>query len=180
MECSLVSGSFGAFRSEIESPALQAVADHWDEARKGRMPSWAGIRPSSIAPYLTRIWSYRRDPGTGEFIGRLAGNQITLGFGRSFRGTPLRDIHPPHVFEQSQLRLDRLVRGPWLYRGTGKLFRHGDYVTAGERIILPLAADGETADGALGVSDFAIPPQAVLQRQVELIYDTEQWFALSE
>src|SRR4051812_5089065 len=122
MGCPVATGSFSAFRAMIESPALQAVADHWGEVRGGgKIPSWSDLRPSCIAPHLTRVWSFKYDRATSEFTARLAGNRITLGFGVSFRGTPLRDIHPPHVFEQVQARLTRLVDEPCLYRGSGKL-----------------------------------------------------------
>ena len=172
--------SFSTFRGRIESAALQAIADHWEEARgQNIMPSWGDLRPSSIAPYLTRIWSYRYDRATGEFTSRLAGNQVTLGFGVSFRGTPLRDIHPPHLYEQVQERMTRLVLGPCLYRLKGELFRQGDYVTHGERIVLPLASDGIHCDGTLGASDYPAPPPSSQNRPVELIMENEEWFALA-
>ena len=171
--------SFAPFRNKIESAALNTIADHWEEARAGnRMPSWGDIRPSSIAPYLTRIWSCKFDRVTGEFTTRLAGNRITLGFGISFRGTPLRDIHPPHVFEQVQASMTRLVLGPYLYRSSGQLFRQGDRVTEGERIVLPLASDGEHCDGALGAAEYPFRPPLVPRRPIELIMDREEWFAL--
>jgi hypothetical protein len=181
MECPVATTSFSAFRATIESAALQAVADHWEEARSsGRMPSWSDLNPSRIAPHLTRVWSFKYDRATREFTARLAGNRITVGFGISFRGTPLRDIHPPHIFEQVHARLTRLVDEPCLYRSSGKLFRQDEHVTEGERIVLPLASDGESADGALGASDFTMPPHNIRQRQVEIIYDIEQWFTLAD
>lgn len=181
MPSALLTGGFDAFRSNIRSPALQAIADHWQQARgTRRMPSWSDLRPSSIAPHLTRVWSFKYDRVTGAFTSRLAGNQITFGFGVSFRGTPLQEIHPPQIFEEVQERLTRLVLGPCVYRTFGELFRQGDHVTCGERIVLPLATDWENGDGALGASDYPMPPQAVQRRKVELIHDFEEWFSLVE
>lgn len=181
MDCSVAMRGFSAFRKKIESPALRVIADHWEEVRDGnRMPSWGDLRPSSIAPYLTRIWSCKYDRVTGEFTTRLAGNRITMGFGVNFRGTPLRDIHPPHVLEEIQPRMTRLVLGPHLYRSTGQLFRQGDRVTEGERIVLPLASDGIHCDGALGAADYPFRPPPVPRRPVELIMDREDWFALTD
>jgi hypothetical protein len=83
------------------------------------------------------------------------------------------------VFEKVQANMTRLVLEPCLYRGCGRLFRLGDHVTEGERIALPLSADGEHCDGALGASDFAALPPAVPRKPVELIHDVEQWFSLA-
>jgi hypothetical protein len=174
-----VAASFSSFRDSIESPALQAVADHWQAVRGGRrMPSWTDLRPSCIAPHLTRIWSFRYDRATGEFTARLAGNQITLGFGMSFRGTPLRDMYPPAIFEQVQTRLSRLVLSPSIYRSCGKLFRVNGYIGEGERIVLPLASDGENGDGALGASDYPSLPTALAQGPIETMHEREEWFSL--
>ena len=115
-----------------------------------------------------------------EMGARLAGNRIMLGFGNSFRGTPLRDLHPPHVFEKVQANLTRLVLGPYFYRGAGRLFRIGDHVAEGERIVLPLASDGKHCDEAIGAAEYAIPPLTARQKPVELLHDVEEWFSLSD
>ena len=181
MENGVTADGFSTFRRHIQSPALQAVADHWNEARTGsRMPSWSDIRPSCIAPYLTRVWSFKYDRATGEFTARLAGNQVTLGFGVSFRGTPLKDIHPPHIFPGVQERLTRLVLGPSVHRACGKLFRVGPFIAEGERIVLPLAADGENADGALGASEYGPVPFECPPGSVEVIHDIEEWYRLDD
>jgi len=181
MECSVAQNSFAAFRSRIESPALAAIADHWAQARgDNRMPSWSDLRPSALAPYLTRIWSFKYDRATGEFTARLAGNRIMLGFGNSFRGTPLRDLHPPHVFEKVQANMTRFVQGPYFYRGAGRLFRIGDHVTKGERIVLPLAVDGQCCDEALGAADYPTPPLTHYNQQVEILHEIEEWFSLAD
>jgi hypothetical protein len=180
MNSSVLTRDFDAFRAKIQSPTLQAIADHWQEARgERRMPPWADIQPACIAPHLTRIWSFKYDRVTGEFTARLAGNQIMLGFGLSFRGTPLREIHPPHVFEKVQANLTRVVLGPNLHRSAGRLFRQGNHVISGERIVLPLASDGIHGDGALGASDYPAPPQSLEGLEPEVIHDVEEWFAFA-
>jgi hypothetical protein len=170
---------FAAFRSRITSPALLAIADHWQEARgDALMPSWSQIRPSCIAPHLTRVWSFRYDRQNNEFTGRLAGNRIMAGFNKSFRGTPLKELHAPPVLEQVHANLLRLVLEPCIYRSTGKLFRQGVYTSEGERIALPLADDGSHGDGALGASEYDPVPAAVAGQPVVLIHDLEEWHPL--
>ena len=50
---------FGDFRNRIESSAIRALADNWNDARgNGRLPSWKDIKPASAAPYLSRMWGF--------------------------------------------------------------------------------------------------------------------------
>jgi len=96
-------------------------------------------------------------------------------FGKSFRGTPLRDLHPPAVFEQTQSHMTRIVSEPALMRCTGKLFRIGDHAVEGERIVLPLASDGVHGDGVLGAADFRHFPGP---GSIVILFDQLEWFAV--
>lgn len=170
---------FAAFRSRITSPALLAIADHWQEARgDALMPSWSQIRPSCIAPHLTQVWCFKYDRVADQFTARLAGNRITAGFNKSFRGTPLKELHPATTVEGIHAVLWRLVQEPCLHRSSGSLFRVENHVVEGERIALPLADDGHTGDGALGASEYAPVPSSYHGRQVDLLFDRTEWFPL--
>jgi len=126
---------FSGFRSRIASPALQAIADHWQQACAHRpMPAWSDLLPAAIAAHLKRLWAFKYDRATGDFTARLAGTRAMARFGKSFRGTPLRELHPPHVFEQSHAFMTRVVSEPAFTRCTGKLFKIGDHAIEGERI----------------------------------------------
>ena len=167
---------FSGFRSRIASPALQAIADHWQQVRGGRpMPAWSDLSPSAISEHLKRLWAFKYDRATGDFTARLAGTRTMARFGKSFRGTPLRDLHPPRVFEQAQSHMIRIVSEPAFVRGTGKLFKIGDHTIEGERIVLPLASDGLHGDGVLGAADYKHFPGP---GSIELIYDRLEWFAV--
>src|SRR6185437_14047089 len=129
---------FDTFISRVESPALLAIAKHWGEVRsRKRLPGWSDLAPSAISPHLTRLWSFRYDRQSGEFTGRLAGNRIMVATGHSFRGTTLKDLHPPHIYEKSHAEFTRIVTGPTIYRCRGPLFRAGGQVVDGERIVMP-------------------------------------------
>jgi len=166
---------FDMFVSRIESPALLAIAKHWHEVRSDRrLPAWADLVPSALGPYLTRLWSFRYDARTGEFTGRLAGNRIMVATGHSFRGTTLKELHPPHVYDKSKAELTRVVTGPMIYRCRGPLFRAGGHTVDGERIVLPLAEDGSRGDGLLGASEYPVPP--VTGIPFELISEKVEWY----
>ena len=167
---------FSEFKSRIASPALLAIADHWQQVRRERpMPGWSDLSPAAIAAHLKRLWVFKYDRATGEFIARLAGNRVMMRYGKSFRGTPLRDLHPAVIFEQAQAHMTRIVTEPAFVRCSGKLFRIGDQSVEGERIALPLASDGYLADGVLGASEFKHTP---VPGAIELIYDRMEWFSV--
>lgn len=168
------------FLNAIVSPALRAVAAHWDAVRGDRMmPSWQQLRPSHIAAQLPIIWVYRYDRGTQQFTGRLAGDRIARSFGKSFRGIRLEDLHPPEFLPQIYAHMNRLVEEPALYHCAGTLFRQRERTGVGERIVLPLAGDGVHADGVLGASDYeyALPNPAYAP--IEIIGEGIRWFSLA-
>lgn len=170
--------SFAEFHSSLASPRLQAIATHWNAVRGGAaMPSWEQLQPSKIAPYLAMIWVWKYDRASGEFTGRLAGSLITRAFEQNFRGIALRDAHPPEVLAWVEPALTRVVCGPNLYRNSGNLFRQSGRITQGERIMLPLASDGEHGDGILGASCYG-PLLTARSDDMELLRDREEWFAV--
>jgi hypothetical protein len=172
----IAASRFSQFQARLASPALQAIADHWRNAGADRpMPAWSDLSPSSLAPHFKRLWAFKYDRVTGDFTARLAGNRTMVGFGKSFRGTPLKEIHPPHVYELAQAHMTKVVTEPAAYYCSGKLFRVGTQIVEGERIILPLASNGHSGDGVLGAMDF---PSRTLEGSVELLLGRIEWFPL--
>jgi hypothetical protein len=139
------------------------------------MPAWSDLSPSAISSHLKLIWAFNYDSLTGEFTARLAGNRAVVGFGQSFRGTPLRALHPSDVFQRVQANLTRAVLENAVYRCAGKLFKVGDHIVEGERIVMPLASDGIHADGIFGASDFKYP---AFTGPVELLSENLEWFSI--
>lgn len=166
--------SFGDFLTAIKSARLRKVALHWNAARGDRlMPGWSAIRPSEIASELAIIWSYKYDRSSDLFTGRLAGHLIEQAFGKSFRGTPMAEIYPTADYPRLHARTKRVVCEPAFFRGAGMVFRHVKRIGQGERIIMPLAEDGEHGDGVFGATVYEVP--SVLPTQVA---EAEDWFSL--
>jgi hypothetical protein len=167
---------FHAFRNRLVSAELQAIADHWWHARMDKpIPAWSDLSPARLAPHFKLLWAYKYDRAAGDFTARLASNRAMVGFGKSFRGIPLKDIHPPHVFERAQAHMTKVVDGPTAYYCSGKLFKAGAQIIEGERIMLPLASDGHNGDGILGATDF---PFQALSGPVELLVGQIEWFSI--
>jgi hypothetical protein len=170
--------SFAQFDAAIASPALKRVAAHWNAARTSRrMPAWSDIKPAAIKTQLPIVWSYKYVAGTGEFIGRLAGEQITSVLGRKFQGALLSEIFAPPDFEWVCSLFCRVVTEPTLYLGVGRVFQHLNRLGKGSRIMLPLSGDGATADGILGATEYQFSTLEEIARD-EPLREEMQWFAL--
>ena len=164
---------FGA----IASPALRAVAQHWFSARGAKkMPSWSDLSPKAMAPQLPLVWSLKYDSVTGEFTGRLAGDNIARLIGKGFRGLPLAQAQTPSAFGAMQPILNMVVSQPALYLGNGNIFQHENAFLAGERLLLPLAADGIHPDGLLGATEYDQTKNTA--QGIQPAVDTSFWFDL--
>lgn len=164
---------------EISSPALGTVLAHWHQARgNNAMPQWSHLKPSSIARQLSIVWIYRFDLKTRQFIGRLAGNRITEGFGKSFRGALLEDLHPADLLPLIYKQMLRVVEEPAVYVASGKLFRKGAVCGIGERIMLPLGRD--VGDGIIGATDYELAPDTGRDEQVRVAGNNIRWIPIGE
>jgi hypothetical protein len=171
---------FSEFRKQISTPSLRAVAEHWHEARGSKsMPSWEDLRPKAIAAQLPIVWSYKYDPATGLFTGRLAGDRITQIYGKSFRGLALAEAQAPEAFAAVHALFSRVVQEPAIYLCAGRIFRQRDQFGSGERLMLPLSSDGVVSDGILGATESRnlLPDPHVPVEPIH-VHEMEVWFSL--
>jgi hypothetical protein len=139
------------------------------------MPSWADIASPSLVPYSKLLWSYHYDPETGEFTGRSAAAKVSKWVGGNFCDRRLQELIPPSTYREAHQYLTKLVTTPLAWRTSGRLFTVGDLAITGERIALPLAADGKTGDGVLGASDYVSPP---LLGPFEIVHENLEWYSI--
>jgi hypothetical protein len=145
--------SFETFLAAVLSPELRDVALHWEAARGPRpMPGWTDIDPAAIARHLPIVWSWKYDRTSDSFVGRLSGEDINAVFGKSVRGVPMKDFFADWQYDLIFARHKRVVIEPAFARGSGPVFIHARRYGTGERVILPLAADGVQGDGILGAT----------------------------
>jgi hypothetical protein len=149
--------SFQEFLASIEHADLRHVAEHWATARGAkRMPAWRDIDPLQMPKQLPIVWSWRYDRRSGEFFGRLAGEAIEAIFGKSFRRAKMEKLFPPDQYPTIYERHQKVVLDPCLCRGSGRVFRHLDRFGLGERVIMPLAEDGQNGDGLFGATIYTV------------------------
>ncbi|MDB5359409.1 MAG: hypothetical protein JWO51_706 [Rhodospirillales bacterium] len=141
----------------IQSPALKTVYAHWQQARGARpMPAWREIDPTAIGRYLPKVWAWRFDVAQNTFIGRLAGEDILAVMQHSMRGRRFADCFPAATAVALEALYRKVIDGPAIMRATGRVYVQTGKHGWGERIMLPLAGDGVTGDGVLGVTDYRL------------------------
>ena len=171
--------AFADFENAITSPALKQVARHWREiCPAGRLPSWSDLRPTAIKAHLPIVWCYDYDASQDDFIGRLAGVDITGISKKPFKGTRLSELRPDDKYPRSLIRARRVLQEPALYRGHGLVYRTAGTSGFGERIVMPLAAQGPQRAAIFGATEFKSLAEW-LPTSSDLQTENEQWFSLA-
>jgi len=168
--------NFETLLSRIESPALLAVAQLWNQARGARpMPCWSDLMSPALSPYSKMLWGFNYDPKTGDFTGSLLGRKLEKWVGEDFCHNPLNDLHSIVNFTETNLYLTKIVTQSLAGRSSGRLFTVADITVTGERIALPLANEGKSCDAVFGASDFVSPP---LLGPAQLVHENAEWYKI--
>jgi hypothetical protein len=163
---------FGHVRDE----RLRRLVAYWLDRRQGRtMPARRDIDPVDIPAVLPFIWLNDVVPGAApgdelRFRCRLAGEAINAVHRRSVRGLTLEDYVPADDLPVVTEQYTAVARTPLVLHALGRVYHQTRQYIVGERIVLPLSADGGgTADVLLGATVYTTidaagltPPDAEL------------------
>jgi len=139
-------------------PSLHEIVRYWDKARGSqRFPAWHDIDPVELAPHLPILWAWRWDEAQQTFIGRLAGEAILDALGPGFRGARIEDFLTGERGLIVKSRYLRIIREPAAMCNQGDVFALSGRTGVGERVVLPLAEDGEHPDGVFGGTVYRLP-----------------------
>jgi hypothetical protein len=137
----------------IRSQRLRTLLEHYLEVRGARrMPSRRDIDALRLGPVLPIIWISEYEPAAGTFRYRLAGEEVNQVWGRSVAGCLLSDFVQPERFKATNDAFLKVLREEAALVASGPVYRCTDRIGLGERLVLPLSSDGETADGLLGAT----------------------------
>jgi hypothetical protein len=134
---------------------IARVYDYWQARRPspGMLPGRQHIKPLELNGLLPHVWlcDVRRDPL--RFRYRILGTAITMAMGKDVTGYWLDDVHESFVSSKAYADFAAAVqaKAPSLYRGRPQFHLHKDYVAI-ERLLLPLAENGEDVDMLLGLT----------------------------
>ena len=121
------------------------------------MPARTDIDPVALDAALPILWLCDYEADTERFRCRLAGEKISGLYGGPIAGRYVEDIIETDRVAEVMTRYRRVVSEPAIGHAAGRVYLHRDRRLVGERILLPLATDGETADGVLGATSFRWP-----------------------
>ena len=137
----------------IKTRRLRMLLEHYLEVRgDGRMPSRRDIDPLCLGPVLPNIWVSEYEPAAGTFRYRLAGEEVNEIWGFAIAGRLLSDFVPPERFSPTNESFLKVLRDETALIGSGAVYRCSGRIGLGERLVLPLASDGITADGLIGAT----------------------------
>lgn len=139
--------------TRLSDRRLALFLEHYLLVRAERpMPSRREIDPLALGPVLPFIWLSDYEPDKGTFRYRLAGEEVNAVFGSRITGKLLSEIVKGQRFTTVNQLFLRVVTEGMALHAEGPVYRCTDRMTFGERLVLPLSSDGETADGLVGVT----------------------------
>ena len=147
----------GAF-PHVRDDLIRHVIALWLRWRGERgMPARTDIDPVALDAALPILWLCDYEADVDRFRCRLAGEKIDTLHGGLIAGRYVDDILKSDRVHEVMGRYKRVVSEPAICHAAGRVYLHKDRRLIGERILLPLATDGATADGVLGATSFRWP-----------------------
>lgn len=138
-------------------PRIFAFLNAWRAARRDTMvPFHRDFEPLGIPSLLPHVWLYRYDPTQGDFVCRLAGEEVNAAWERSIKGETLRQILGEEDHPTVLRRWKQIVTVPLLHYGSAVERLSAHQTRSAERLLVPLASDDETVDYVLGLSLYRI------------------------
>lgn len=139
--------------SRLSDPRLALFLEHYLEVRGQKaMPSRQDIDALRLGPVLPFIWLSDYEAEAETFRYRLAGEEVNAVFGQRITGALLSNLVQGPRFGSVNGLFLRVLQEKMGLLVVGPVYRCTDRMTLGERLVLPLSGDGETADGLVGVT----------------------------
>lgn len=136
----------------IREPRLRLLLDHWMTIRRGRpLPSRRDIDPIALAPVLPIVWLCDYDRAADRFRIRLAGEEVQEAYVGRLAGRCLDELFPAPAYDALRAHLRRVIERPCILHARGTIQGLRGTGGTGERLVLPLAADGG-ADGIVAAT----------------------------
>jgi hypothetical protein len=142
-------------------PRLIALLRVWQAARQGDLvPRRGRFDPFSVPKLMPNLWLYRYDAERGDFVCRLAGEDVNRAWGRPIRGLTLREIVGEADHAAILERWHGILETPLIHYGTDRERLTALSLHRAERLLLPLADDASphAVNQVLGASVYRLDP----------------------
>ena len=155
-ECDMRHRGAETFLSSIADARLRALLQHWLDLRGDRLvPERREFDPGQVAPLLSYIWICAREPATGRFRFRLAGDEIRTLLGKPVAGAYVDELFPDDAGDL-EAALGTVLSVPAIHHVNGPLYRDGARRIQAERLALPVSEQG-SLQTVLGATIFSWP-----------------------
>ncbi len=145
----------------VEDARLRMLVEHWlDAAGDDAMPARTAIDPAKLKPVLPIVWLCDYLPEAATLRYRLAGDEINSLYRRNLRGVEMHTIFPEGRKAAPFNRVLAVARDGVVLHARGNVYTSREISGRGERIVLPLAADGRTPDSLIGATALHWPREA--------------------
>lgn len=140
----------------IVDPRLRSFLRYWLVLRGDRLvPDRRDFDPAEVAPLLGYFWICCKEPKSGRFRFRLAGDEIRNLVGRRVAGAYIEDVFPA-VADELIEGLETILKEPALYHSHGPFYRGDNRWIEAERLALPVSFEGAVTS-VLGATIFSWP-----------------------
>ncbi len=134
-------------------PRIAVFLDAWRHARQGALvPCKRNFEPLLIPSLLRFVWLYQYEPGLGDFVCRLAGEEINTAWGGSIRNATLKQVVGPEDHPTLLKRWMQIIERPVAIHGARdeRFLAHQHW--RAERLMLPLNSDDGRKNHVIGIS----------------------------
>ena len=153
-------GPSSSGRAVIQDERLVRLLDYWlDLRRSSSVPDRAAFDPSPVADLLPYFWIVKREPDSGRYRFRLAGEELRTLLGRPMRGHYMDDVFGPNCGPLSKA-MDETLAGPTVHHMAGPMYRNGRVMIHAERLALPMS-DAGMVDTVFGATVFDWPQRGM-------------------
>lgn len=142
--------------ADIANPKVHRVFAYWQQrCVAGQLMSRASLDPTELRDVLAHLFLVAIGDAPGDLRFLIAGTEIEDRYGRSLRGVAVADTYRLVTrFDTSHQWAQTASDGKPRYRSGPMGFPSNDVYIA-ERLMLPLAADGERVDHIFGAIFYA-------------------------
>lgn len=138
-------------------PRVFELIAAWKAVRRGDLvPLRQDFDPMRVPALLPCVWLYRYEADRGDFVCRLAGEEIKAAWRGNLTGRALREIIGEHDHAVVMERWRRIMAGPMIQYGAAAEPGDDGRQRRVERLVLPMASVPGTVDHMLGLSLYAL------------------------
>lgn len=135
-------------------PRILDFLNAWRAARRENeiVPFKHNFDPMRIPALLQFVWLYRYEPSTGNYLCRLAGEEVNAAWGHSIKNKTLAQVVGPVDYPKVIERWKRIVGTPLIQYGTAKERLTEQTTQQAERMLVPMKDTSGEITYVLGVS----------------------------